>query len=389
MTDGFRWHPQARLFTGSGREVRPLPPALPPGPSVVAAEVAGLVQVIGSQCFRIGGVDQPAPEPGDQPVFETLTAGSTGTPRRIRRTQASWIASFAVNARLGVGPGARVAVLGQLVHSLPLYGAIEALHLGADLHFLANLRPDRQSEAIAARGTTHLYASPAQLRLLTAAGGRWPNLQRILVGGSKLDATLRGAIHARAPQADLLEFYGAAETSFVTLADRSTPPGSVGRAFPGVAIMVDPSGEIWVKSPYLFAGYAGDPGAARWRDGWLSVGEMGRLEGGDLTLHGRAGRMVTIADQNVFPEAIEAAMLALPGITQAAVLPVADPLRGQALVAVVQGDRACEAAILAALRVSFGALKAPKALIWQDDWPILGSGKTDLKELEARVRWPA
>ena len=66
----------------------------------------------------------------------------------------------------GIGPGARIAVLGRLIHSLSLYGAIEGLHLGAEVHLLDSLRPDRQRKALALRRITHLYATPAQLRLL-------------------------------------------------------------------------------------------------------------------------------------------------------------------------------------------------------------------------------
>ena len=134
--------------------------------------------------------------------------------------------------------------------------------------------------------------------------------------------------------------------------------------------------------------YAEGAGSAIWRDGWLSVGEIGRVEQDFLYLSGRAGRMVTVADQNVFPEEIETLMQSLPGVDRAAVLPVTDALRGMALIAMVQGDPSAEAAILAALRARLGPLKAPKALFWQADWPVLASEKTDLRALEARVRWP-
>jgi long-chain acyl-CoA synthetase len=384
MTGGFRWHPKARLFDGTGQEVSQVQATgrvLPDSPQ-------GLAQAFDLEAFRIGAPDLPAPRFGTVPLFETLTSGSTGTPRRIGRTQASWTASFVVNAGFGIGPGARVAILGRLVHSLSLYGAIEGLHLGAEVHLLSDLRPDRQQGALLGRGVTHLYATPAQLRLLNGPGVL-PDLQLILVGGSKLDPALRSRLAALAPKARLREFYGAAETSFITLADAATPESSVGCAYPGVEVAVDPSGVVWVKSPYLFLGYAGGSGSAQWRDGWLSVGEMGRLEGGYLYLSGRAGRMVTVADQNVFPEEIETLMLGLPGISRVAVLPVADARRGWVLVALVQGDPASEAAILAAVRGALGPLKAPRALIWQDDWPSLASGKTDLKALEARLTWPA
>ena len=229
-----------------------------------------------------------------------------------------------------------------------------------------------------------LYASPAQLRLLTgAAGPVLTDLRLVIIGGSKLDSGLRVALRRVAPGAELREFYGAAEASFITLADAATPEDSVGRAYPGVEIdLRGEVGEIWVRSPYLFENYAGsDPGTARWQDDWLTVGEIGMLRDGHLYLSGRAGRMVTVADQNVFPEAIEAFLLGLQGVVQAAVLPVPDAQRGVHLVAVLVGDAGREAEILSAARREFGVLKAPRAIIWRRDWPLLASGKTDFLRL--------
>ena len=292
------------------------------------------------RAFRIGGAGAL---PVGEGVFETLTSGSSGAPRRILRSMESWIASFAVNAGLfGIGPGVRVAVLGDLVHSLALYGALEGLHLGAEVVLLGGMRPDRQARALA--GVAVIYATPAQLRLLVEAG--WQASGLILVGGSKLDAGLRAALSG----AEVREFYGAAEASFITLAGPDAPADSVGAVYPGVEIDLR-AGQIWVRSPYLFQAYAGtDAGGAVWDDGWLSVGEMGRLEGGYLYLSGRTGRMVTVADQNVFPEEIESFIAGLPGVARVAVLPRRDALRGAVMVAVLQGNPAAEPAILAACR---------------------------------------
>ena len=385
MTDGFRWHPKARLFDSAGHAV----PRAPGTGGILSDSPQGLAQAFDQQAFRIGAPDQPSPSRHGDPVFETLTSGSVGKPRRVLRTQGSWTASFEANATLGIGPGARIATLGRLIHSLSLYGAVEGLHLGAEVHLLDSLRPDRQQRALATRAITHLYATPAQLRQLVEGNVLCPDLQLVLVGGSKLDPTLRAAVRAMAPAAAVREFYGAAETSFITLGDDTTPEASVGRPYPGVRLSLDAAGEVWVKSPYLFMDYASDPGSARWRDGWLSVGEIGWLNGDFLCLRGRAGRMVTVADQNVFPEEIEALIEALPGIRRAAVLPVTDARRGNVLIALVQGDRTLEAAVVSVLRLTLGSLKAPKSLIWLDDWPALPSGKTDLKALEAQLAWPA
>lgn len=394
MKGRFVLHPDARLcVAGEAVALRPVAGAavLPDRPGAAA-----LMAAFGRGCgFRIGGEGMPAAE-----GFETLTSGSSGVPRRIWRSVESWTESFAVNARLfGIGPDVPVAVLGRLSHSLSLYGALEGLCLGAALHLLDGMRPDRQRQELAAQGVALVYATPAQLRLLVEAGGpELPDLRFVLVGGSKLDGALRAALAVMAPAAAVREFYGAAEASFITLAGPGTPEESVGAAYPGVRIAVRDRdgrdvpeggmGEVWVQSPYLFQGYAGDdPGGARWDKGWLTVGEMGHLSGGRLYLAGRAGRMVTVADQNVFPEEIEGFMAGLPGIARVAVVPVADGLRGQVLVAVCQGDAAQEEAILRAARGHLGPLKAPKALIWQQDWPELASGKTDLAAIARGVTW--
>lgn len=386
----FHWHPQARLFDADGQwqSGDAQPSGVIPEPPAAAALAAALAAAAAGLPFRIGGPGD-APVPTLAPSFETLTSGSTGAPRRIRRTQRSWIESFQTNARLfGLGPGSRCAVLGQMVQSLSLYGALEALHLGSETHVLSGLRPDRQLAALASRGITTLYASPAQLRLLLdARSSPIDALCNLLTGGAKLDPGTRKGLAGLFPNADIREFYGAAETSFITLTDAETPEGSVGRAYPGVEIgIADANGSpvetglIWVRSPLLFEGYAGDPGHAIWRDGWLSVGEVGRTEGGFLFIAGRADRMLTIADQNVFPEEIEAFLMTLPGVSRAAVLTRPDRKRGNRIEAVVEGGDTD--AILSACRKSLGPLKSPRKLHRIEIWPLLPSGKIDRAALE-------
>ena len=405
LPDRFRLHPLARIIGPDGGVVPSVDGtagAVIPDQPCGAALASALARGAAGLPFRIGAPDLPGPEagtrPGSRPVFETLTSGSTGQPRRIRRSQRSWWASFSVNAGLfGIGPGVRIAVPGRMVHSLSLYGALEGACLGAEVHLLAGLRPDAQATALAARRVEVLYATPAQLRLMVEAGGQsLPDLRLVLVGGSKLDDLLRAALATVAPGAALREFYGAAEASFITLSDATCAPGSVGRPYPGVRVEIRASdgavlkpgglGEVWVRSPYLCDRYAEGQGlGALRRAGWLSVGEMGWMERGELYLAGRVGRMVTVADQNVFPEEIEAFMAGLPGVRRVAVLPRADLMRGHVLVAVMQGDVAQEADILRAARARLGALKAPRAVIWREDWPELASGKADLTRIAAEA----
>ncbi|WP_415233665.1 AMP-binding protein [Pseudorhodobacter sp.] len=397
----FHWHPEARLFGANDHAAQGFAPAFDaisetkgvavPRPFGVLGGCperpvnTALQRAFGPAPFRIGAPDAPAPASG----FETLTSGSTGAPRRIARSVGSWQRSFAVNSGLfGLGPGARVAVLGRLVQSLSLYGAVEGLSLGAAVHVLDGMRPDRQRAALAARRIGVLWASPPQLQLLLEAGGPdLPDLRFVLVGGAKLDTGLRAGVARLCPGAKLREFYGAAEASFISLADDETPDHAVGRPYPGVEIGIGgpagraTQGRVWVRSPYLFCGYGGpNAGVAEWRDGWLGLGEVGRIEAGQLVLLGRIDRMVTVAGQNAYPEAMELFLLTLPGLMRAAVVPRADGLRGHVLEAVLMGV-GDETQILAALRARFGALVAPRRVRWRQDWPVLASGKTDLAAL--------
>lgn len=399
--DLFRWHPAARLTGPDGQEIGPLVAGRPPENAVLADQPSGIALLAAMAragqglAFRIGAPDQPPPDAGCAGLFETLTAGTSGQPRRIRRSARSWTASFAVNAALfGIGAGVSVAVPGRLIHSLSLYGGVEGLHLGASVHLLDGLRPDRQRSALRVRGIDVLYATPAQLRLLADAGGPVLPLRLILTGGAKLDPALRGALARMAPQASLREFYGAAEASFITLTGDDSDIASVGAAYPGVSIAIRDAagmpladghtGQVWVRSPYLFDGYGdGASGPARCDGDWLTVGEMGFLRGGALILQGRAGRMVTVADQNVFPESVEADLLALPdtGLRRVAVFARPDARRGSVMVAVALGDPAQGDAILRAARAALGPIRAPRAILWRQDWPELPSGKPDLARL--------
>ena len=211
----------------------------------------------------------------------------------------------------------------------------------------------------------------------------------MLIGGGALDAATEAHARSLFPAAELLPFYGAAETSFITLG---------GRPYPGVEIDIreadaDGIGEVWVRSPYLFDGYASAPDPHRDARGFTTVGERGRLlPDGTLRLAGRADRAVRIAEQTVQPEEVEAALMALSGVAEAAVLPVPDPARGTVLTAAyVATDTTPPESLLAEARTRLGPLATPRALtpIAAEDWPRRPSGKTDLAALATLLKVPA
>ncbi|MEI2383840.1 AMP-binding protein [Breoghania sp. JC706] len=325
--------------------------------------------------------------------IECMTSGSRGRPKVIRRALSSWERSFEVNRELfGFTADDRAAVFGNLGHSLALYGVLEALHAGAGVEFMAGMRPDHQAERLAEAGVSVLYATPTQLKLLPAERGI-PGVRLILCGGGALDRATAERVASVFPSAELRQFYGASETSFITLSDGGTPEGSVGRAYPGVEIEIRNAsagiGEIWVRSPYLFEGYSEGESADTRRDGeFLTVGELGRQDGeGYLWLAGRTSRMVTIADRNVFPEEIERVLAEVLGSRACAVISRKDVLRGNVLVVFIEGrdDDAEERLLRQKIRGELGPEMVPRRFVYLDPFPLLASGKPDLGALEGRA----
>lgn len=348
-------------------------------------------------CIRSGsGIHASHDDPpiravaGAGAVVMCQTSGSGGRSKTILRSQQSWIASFHVNRQaFALGPADRYAVLGALGHSLALYGATEALHLGAALDVLAGDSPRSQLDQL--RDCTVLYATPTQLLRLQMAGqGRaLPALRHIFCGGGRLDATCRQGMARLCPNAVLREFYGASETSFATLADGTTPPGSVGRAYPGVRLRIEGqdqggSGLIWISSPYLASSYVGDDAPAFRRDGdFITVGDIGRLDAqGNLFLQGRESRMVTVADRNLSLEDVEEVLIGA-GAGLCAVIARPDPLRGHAIFAVVEGHGGDDLprALRRACREALGDHAVPRRIHFVDRLPLLPSGKPDLARL--------
>ncbi len=379
MSEGFVISPASALLT-------------PDAPGLAALRAA----VAQGGSLRLSQARGPLREDGPAMLF-CETSGSSGAPKVIRRRPESWQRSFAVTAEVfGIGADDRYATLGDLRHSLTLYALLEGFHLGADVASLVGMRPRAQAHFIVETYITVLYATPTQLRLLLrgseAAGlAAFPALRHIFCGGGPLDQALADQLRTRFRHADLRAFFGASETSFITLSDAATPAGSVGRPYPGVSLKIDAptgeTGEIWVASPYLFEGYASGSASDTRRDGaWLSIGEMGYQDAaGHLFLRGRKSRMVTVADHNVFPEEIESVLAQVPGVTACAVVPRSDAARGHRMIAFVQGA-APEATLRAACRAALPPHAVPHRFIPLAELPLLPAGKPDLAALAQRVK---
>ena len=110
--------------------------------------------------------------------------------------------------------------------------------------------------------------------------------------------------------------YAMAETTFA-LTHGIGEDASVGRPLDGVEFAIQEStGELWVKSPFTMSGYYINPSATAdaFEDGWYKTGDLGRDAGDRLFMCGRKKDLLIVAGENYFPEDIEAAVSAVPGV---------------------------------------------------------------------------
>ena len=301
--------------------------------------------------------------------FITFTGGTTGTPKAVIRSQESWVYSF---LRLGITKSDYVGVLGSLKHSLSLYGAMEALSLGAGFVDLSNMSAVKKADRINIEDVTVLYATPTQLRLLPRSC-TCPNVNNVFIGGGSFGVQDRVYTQQIFPNAAIRVFYGLAETSFVTIANKDTPADSVGGAFKGVEISIDDE-RVLVRSPMMGLGYLNHE--FEFEGPFFDTGEKGRLDAvGNLYLHGRSDRAVTVADKTMYLDKLEENLRTISGVQEAGVVALPDPLRGLRPFGAILGKNHIKQPPLA----EFGG-------VFQiSDWPLLSSGKTDYETLKSII----
>ena len=131
-------------------------------------------------------------------------------------------------------------------------------------------------------------------------------------------------------------------TTFAT--GRQRKPGSVGRPSSSTDVRVAKPdelgvGEVQFRGPSVIQGYWNDPGATAAAidgEGWLSTGDLGRLdEDGDLFLVDRTKEMIIRGGYNVYPREVEEVLYEHPAVLEAVVVGVPHETLGEDVAAVV------------------------------------------------------
>lgn len=237
------------------------------------------------------------------------------------------------------------------------------------------------------------------------------SLRFAMVGASALPQAVRVGFESHTGVA-LVEGYGLTEATCASA--RSFPsaprPGSVGQRLPYQEVKVVridesgawqdlPCGEVGVlaiKGPTVFPGYVTGrdaqglqlDGMGKLLDGWLDTGDLARLdEDGFIHLTGRAKDLIIRGGHNIDPAAIEDALLAHPGVSEASAVGRPDLHAGEVPVAYVVTDGSPSVEDLLAWAAAHIAEKAavPKGIEIVDALPVTDVGKPYKLALRARA----
>ena len=339
------------------------------------------------------------------PAFIFYTSGTTGrpkgvvhgglTPDTMALAQQGLVALWGFRAddvhilagpAYHAGPGGYAFTTlfsGGTVVILPAWDALEALRL------------------VAHHRVTTTFMTPAHfIRILEVpdderAAFDLTSWRLIIHGGAPCPVPVKRRIIDALPDTEVWELYGASEggATRVSPVEWLERPGTVGKPWPGVEVIIDAEGDrdegvIYIKPAggATFHYHRDDAKtAAAWREGAFTVGDIGRVDDdGYLYITDRVSDMVLRDGVNVYPREIEEVLHTHPAVVDCAVFGVPDERHGEILVAVVE-TRApvTEDELAQHVRDRLADFKVPARFTFVDELPRDPNGKVMKRLLRA------
>jgi len=229
------------------------------------------------------------------------------------------------------------------------------------------------------------------------------SVRSLAYGGAPIAPDLVARIVAAFPRARVGNGFGLTETSsvatflpheFVAHADSVGFPAPVVDVRLDEASTLDGVGELLIRGQNIVAGYWNKPEATAqaFAGGWLRTGDLARIDDEGLVyIVDRAKDMINRGGENVYCVEVENALAGAPGVYEAAVVGVPDPVMGEkvgAVVVPVPGSAFDPRAVLGYLDEHIADFKVPEYLsVSQQPLPRNPGGKLLKRSLRENVDW--
>ena len=346
----------------------------------------------------------------DDEALVLFTSGSTGEPRGVVQSYRNILANTrSIVTYLRLGPDDRAMAILPLFYCYGLSVLQTHLYVGGSA-FLEprSMYPRVVVDGLAREGCTGFAGVPLTFELLrrqidVAAVPKGRLRYVTQAGGAMARETIRWTRRSFAP-ALLFVMYGQTEATarlaYLPPELAAEKEGSIGVAIPGVELRVlgtdgaellaGAVGELVARGENVTRGYLGAPEetAAVFREDGLHTGDLAyRDEDGFFHLVGRAKEMLKIGGHRVSPVQIEQVVMHHPGVLEAAVTGVRDPVKGEtpAVFVVLRGGQALtDGELRAFCRAHLPAYCVPTTIRFLSALPRCGSGKV-LKQHLARA----
>jgi fatty-acyl-CoA synthase len=282
------------------------------------------------------------------------TSGTTGNPKGVAYSHRSiFLHSMAVNSANGVGliDNDRVLMVPAMFHA-NAWGLPHAAWLaGCDCVFPGRFlqgaplcRLIQEERPTVSAGVPTIWGEI--LRCADALHTDLSSLRLVFCGGSAVPRSLIEHFQER-HSVRIVQAWGMTESSpLMALAQppKDCPPekdieyrAKTGRLLAGVELRIvsegevmpadgESVGEIEARGPWVTAAYYGEDAGERFHDGWLRTGDVGTLDArGYIQIKDRTKDVIKSGGEWVSSIDLENAIMAHPGVLEAAVIGVPDP----------------------------------------------------------------